>query len=266
MGEFKFINNSLNDAYLNLVGKWLKGGEEHPVCASTLSGAEKINSANASLPRRCVRLSYLSDNYKIATAPQDRPHIELVLVETEGLTGSYVCLSHRWVQPETSMASTTRSNHSDRLSGKSFDNLPTLFHDVFHASAALDIRYVWIDSLCIVQDDPADWKRESGRMSDYYQRAAFTIATTTDQTSGQGLFRMTAPPLAQLPYLDKDGVQNGSFYLSPEPRSTAWAQKYSDLVRESELLSRGWYVISRLSSTLKGYFTITDAGLIRRSP
>ncbi|KAK4445158.1 heterokaryon incompatibility protein-domain-containing protein [Podospora aff. communis PSN243] len=255
VGELKFSSNSFNNTYLKHVEKWLKNSEVHAVCASTLSGAEKINSTTASLPRRCVRLSYLSDEYKIVPAPEDRPHIELALLETKGLTGSYVCLSHRWAQPETGMASTTTSNYSDRLSGKSLDNLPPLFQDVFHVSAALGIRYVWIDSLCIVQDDAADWKRESGRMSDYYQRAAFTIATTTGQSSGQGLFGTTAPPLAQLPYVDKGGVQHGSFYLSPEPRHTAWAQTYSDLVRESDLLSRGWVVQEWLLSRRLVCFT-----------
>ncbi|KAK5651663.1 hypothetical protein OQA88_11838 [Cercophora sp. LCS_1] len=254
VGEFKFVNNSLSGAYFKHVRNWLEDGKGHPGCSSTLSGAEKINSTTAPLPRRCIRLSYPVD-YKIVATAEDRPHINLVLVETEGLTGSYVCLSHRWVQPQTSMTSTTKTNYHERLSGKYLDNLPTLFHDVFHAAAALNIYYVWIDSLCIVQDDARDWKQESVRMSDYYQRAAFTISTTSDQTSGRGLFRIDAPPLAQLPYLDKDGTQNGSFYLSPEPQNGAWAQRYSDLVRESELLSRGWVVQEWLLSRRLVCFT-----------
>ena len=41
---------------------------------------------------------------------------------------------------------------------------------------ALDIRYLWIDSLCIVQDDPADWEAEAARMKDFYAEILFTIA------------------------------------------------------------------------------------------
>ena len=46
--------------------------------------------------------------------------------------------------------------------------LPKTFRDAINITSCLRIRYLWIDSLCIVQDDKADWEREAARMAEVY--------------------------------------------------------------------------------------------------
>jgi hypothetical protein len=53
--------------------------------------------------------------------------------------------------------------------------LPPAFRDAIDISRRLDVRYLWIDSLCIIQDDQLDWQTESARMSTIYQQALLTI-------------------------------------------------------------------------------------------
>ena len=50
------------------------------------------------------------------------------------------------------------------------------------------VRYLWIDSICIVQDDKVDWARESARMCDIFQGSYLTIAATKSSDSQGGLF------------------------------------------------------------------------------
>lgn len=76
--------------------------------------------------------------------------LNLALEETAGKVGRYICLSHRWVQPDTAMSSTTTSNFSSRVSGAGFENLPHHFLQAFRIAARFGIQYVWIDSLCII--------------------------------------------------------------------------------------------------------------------
>lgn len=48
------------------------------------------------------------------------------------------------------------------------DELPCLFQDAVHMTSDLGFRYLWIDVLCIAQDDPEDWSRELPKLPDYF--------------------------------------------------------------------------------------------------
>jgi hypothetical protein len=52
----------------------------------------------------------------------------------------------------------------------------------------LHVRYLWIDSLCIIQDDTEDWRTESLRMDQVYKNALLNIAATAASDSRRGLF------------------------------------------------------------------------------
>lgn len=54
--------------------------------------------------------------------------------------------------------------------------LPKTFHDAVIITRELGVRYLWIDSLCIVQDDEDDWAREALQMSTIYANCQVMIA------------------------------------------------------------------------------------------
>jgi hypothetical protein len=58
----------------------------------------------------------------------------------------------------------------------SWESLPSAFQDAILVAFKLQIRYLWIDSLCILQDNKEDWEQEASKMADYYQNAHVTIA------------------------------------------------------------------------------------------
>lgn len=71
----------------------------------------------------------------------------------------YVALSHRWgniLQPVL----TLNANLEERMRGISIETLPATFRDAIRVTKSLGYEYIWIDSLCIVQDDKVDWERE----------------------------------------------------------------------------------------------------------
>lgn len=53
--------------------------------------------------------------------------------------------------------------------------MPKTFRDAIELTQALEFKYLWIDSLCIIQDDAKDWEIESGKMCDVYTNATLTI-------------------------------------------------------------------------------------------
>lgn len=109
------------------------------------------------------------------------------LWQSNGKRAAYVALSHTWGQKHTFM--TNRSNLRERLRGIKFQSLPKTFQDAIFMTRKLKIRYLWIDSLCILQGDTVDWNRESPKMGAVYGNAYITIAAGSalnDQTGFLG--------------------------------------------------------------------------------
>jgi len=68
------------------------------------------------------------------------------------------------------------------------ESLPKLFHDFITVAAALGARYVWIDALCIIQDDLEDWVKEAASMNLVYGNSYLTIAATAAPDPTHSLF------------------------------------------------------------------------------
>jgi len=113
-------------------------------------------------------------------------------VSGPGERGEYVALSHCWgILSETQKRSfcTSSANLESRCKwGLDFDTLPKTFQDAITVTRELGKRYIWIDSLCIVQydDDLKDWRKESGRMGSTFGDACVTIAATSAGDATQG--------------------------------------------------------------------------------
>jgi hypothetical protein len=67
-----------------------------------------------------------------------------------GVDVDYIALSHCWGENDCRM---TRSNLTAMLESIEFESLPKTFQDAITVARKLGVPYVWIDSLCIIQDD-----------------------------------------------------------------------------------------------------------------
>jgi hypothetical protein len=79
-----------------------------------------------------------------------------------------------------------RGNIRAHKSEISTSKLPLTFQHAVEIARHLSIRYLWIDSLCIIQKDSDDWERESGRMADIYRNSYITIAATSSSGPHEG--------------------------------------------------------------------------------
>ncbi|KAF5010741.1 hypothetical protein FDECE_3096 [Fusarium decemcellulare] len=89
----------------------------------------------------------------------------------------------------------------------SLDLLPATVADALSIVRSCGLHYVWVDALCIIQDDDRDYHREIPRLPSYYQNAAFVLAAASSKNDSQGLLRERAPPLQDL----------GTFRFLPRP-------------------------------------------------
>jgi hypothetical protein len=138
----------------SVIANWIKTCRvSHEACSAAKPDANE-------LPRRLLDL-------------RPREGAAVVLVETrnnaECHVEQYATLSHCW--GKTHVIQTNRQNLALRMQGVEWDHLPKTFQDAITIVRSLDIRFLWIDSLCIVQDDMLDWKEESVRMAVIYSNS-----------------------------------------------------------------------------------------------
>ncbi|EGS19885.1 putative chromosome transmission fidelity protein [Thermochaetoides thermophila DSM 1495] len=109
------------------------------------------------------------------------------LIESAGKNGRYVTLSYCWGKAK--FLKTTKDNYTRHKQGILFADLPRTFQHTIRVCRALGVRYLWIDALCIIQDDSQDWAAESVRMADVYQKSFFTLSATWGDSPDCGLFQ-----------------------------------------------------------------------------
>ncbi|KAF5845956.1 hypothetical protein GGP41_008434 [Bipolaris sorokiniana] len=111
------------------------------------------------------------------------------LVSTKGIdlySRPYIVLTHVWGGIELP-CQTTKSNIAKYYdSGIDFDSLPKTFQDAIRLTVAIGFRHLWIDSLCIIQDDTEDWQRESAKMAAIYGAGTITLSATSAENSHGG--------------------------------------------------------------------------------
>ncbi|KAK5703679.1 hypothetical protein LTR17_021903 [Elasticomyces elasticus] len=98
---------------------------------------------------------------------------DLRLVESANMFGSYLTLSHRW--GDMIPISTTKATLEKHCREIAFASLPRTFRDAITATRRLGYRYLWIDSLCIIQDDDGDWQQQCAQMRHIYSNSVLTI-------------------------------------------------------------------------------------------
>ncbi|KAF3000634.1 hypothetical protein E8E14_004758 [Neopestalotiopsis sp. 37M] len=142
-----------------------------------------------------------------------------------------------------------------------WDSLPNTFRDAIEVTRQLGVRYLWIDSLCIIQDDENDWKQESSKMVEVYQNAYLTICATGGQNDDAGLWPRVVPKLIEEVMINHEGKEYKVYFKDAEDNWASHLNWWTDYgyednrVREiSPLITRGWALQERiLSSRLLHY-------------
>ena len=169
-----------------------------------------------------------------------------VLLVSEGRRGHYVALSYCWGGPQTIM---TTHETFERFTTEVDDGVSQTLKDAIEITRVLNLRYLWIDALCIIQGGE-DFNIESLKMSQYYGNAYFTLSAGCAARSQDG-FLTSRPPAPAAPckldyYRPASGVPatspHGSVFVCLPPSHSvgplvtrAWTYQESVLTRR-ELL------------------------------
>ncbi|KAH7233736.1 heterokaryon incompatibility protein-domain-containing protein [Fusarium redolens] len=178
---------------------------------------ECLGNADSALPKRVLYVG--------------KPGVELdhpLRLYCDGGFGPYVTLSHCWggLVP----FQTTKGTLEERKSEILFSDLPQTFQDAVTITRTLEFEFLWIDSLCIVQDDSQDWATEAANMAKIYRSAILNLSAMSAENSSQGMLlrRDVSVELScdlDFSDMDKDSLQ--ITYPKPDPgdnivSSRAW--------------------------------------------
>ncbi|XEV04653.1 hypothetical protein FSHL1_009940 [Fusarium sambucinum] len=103
----------------------------------------------------------------------NKRNVQLVCSSDLDGTVDYVALSHRWetVQPLKLL----QSNLTQFRTKIKMTDLPKTYKMAITACIALQFQYMWIDSLCIIQDSEEDWQKEAATMHLVYGNSALNM-------------------------------------------------------------------------------------------
>ena len=142
-------------------------------------------------------------------------HDSLKLYVTEGAKVPFAALSYCWGAPQPMM--TTTKNISSYLSSIDILTLPKSIQDAIHVTRELGLRYLWIDSLCILQDSPDDKAKEISQMRHVFRDAFVTILAASATNCNAGFLNRETEPVERsdtIPYITPNG-ERGTMLRAP---------------------------------------------------
>ncbi|KAF9775977.1 hypothetical protein IL306_005885 [Fusarium sp. DS 682] len=216
-------------AHLDIIRRWLTVCDtKHGMC---IRDSDSLG-ANKRLPTRVIAVG--SDGDK-----------EVRLLETSPANrGEWVALSHLWGRDPRFF--TTKANLQSHFTSIHIDHLPNTFRDAVTVTRALGCPYLWIDSLCIIQDSDEDYKKGDKLMEQVYSGAYCVLGASRHPGQNAGLLEPRNPVLGVT--LRREG-DSEPFYIREN------IDDFQSHVSNGPLIRRGWTLEQRVLARRTIYFT-----------
>lgn len=229
--------------------------ESHPWCRTDQIGHLSLSRGTKGvLPREKVNFSDIPTRL-IDVGTQDSPHLKLVETADDEVTlmenvseAGFMALSYCWGGDQP--AKLLKANLQDYKKGINLPGLPKTLQEAVWVARTTGFRYLWIDSLCIRQDDEdgsgnnPDKDIELTRMASYYGRSTITLCAASAEKAVDGFLGMRkdatfdAGPIRIQLRLKEGGEPIGNVYLVQE----------SDFPPTEPTTTRGWTLQESLLS------------------
>jgi hypothetical protein len=188
-------------------------------------------------PRRLIDLDQSKDgNMLFLVETKDHPTHEIC---------NWIALSYCWGPSEVASKQfkTTRNNYEDHISGFALNKTSKVVQDTVAVIRSLQlkrkVRYIWVDAICIIQDDQDDWNTEARSMGEVYQRAYFTLRPFASASSNQKFLERAQPWSLRVPFQSTINPDIKGRYRLSAVDSSVPSQRDMRLDISSEILDAG---------------------------
>lgn len=195
--------------------------------------------AISDLPSRLLQVEHGNNLIKLVEMSS------LTLEEQENVSDAgFVSLSYCWGGDQ--LLKLVKDSLAMFKDGIARSTLPKTLQDAIFVTDSIGLSYIWIDSLCILQDDDKDKELEIARMSTYYSANSVTICAASASTCEEGFLAMRsdtyydARPF-QFPFETRDGTGSILLYMESEPLEPTTERAWT---LQETLLSRRILVFS----------------------
>jgi len=166
------------------------------------------------------------------------------LFTTRGIQGAYLALSYVWGEKQP--YKTTENNLGEYSQRINLEYLPRSIQDAIWVTKSCGQRFLWVDSLCILQDSKQDKITEISRIPQIFRDAYFTIIASRSSKVSEGFLQdcpdtITSNP--HLPILCEDGSTVGIMSVDCSP---SWKEDYDSI--KLPVNTRAWCLEERLLS------------------
>jgi hypothetical protein len=185
--------------------------------------------------------------------------------------GEYLTLSYCYGSG-TEVLKTTSENLGSHKQNIAWSTLPRTFQDAVVLTRALGFRYLWIDALCITQDDLVEKREESFKLGEIFSNSFLTIGATSASHSGEGLFQRKKQPFKIQGTNSKGAVSK--IYVREQPTHYSFKAPFDEAAHMNDwelpfntsveanlhtpLLKRAWAYAERLQSPRVLHFTKSE--------
>jgi hypothetical protein len=222
------------------------------------------HKAETFLPRRIVDLGVGSASRPRLAESPSRDSVD-----------RYATLSYCWGPSweARQQLKLTRENQEQFHEDIPVERMSPVLHDTIRVCRALEIQYIWIDALCILQGDKTDWEEQSSQMDKIFQHSYVTICAASSSSCMEGFLqrpRDSCRPSIRIPYIDETSNESyGAYSLRMTSKRKNWPVPkpqpltYSMLSSEERDLKlsawayRGWVFQERFVSSMQIIFGAT---------
>jgi hypothetical protein len=222
--------------HFEIIRQWLQlcdDKDKHPLCNAS-------NRRPKRLPTRLIDVGGEGEEYVRLweTGPSD--------------IAEYIALSHPWGKGPHFV--TNIDNLAQHKEGIKVADLPRTFRDAIITTRALKQRYLWIDSICIIQGPGGDFANEAKKMETVFSSAYCVIAASRAHSQVDGFLQ--GPEEREYVTIQKDAEP--PFYICE------MIDNFDLHVLNGHLSKRGWvlqeHVLARRTIFFTEYQTYWECG------
>jgi hypothetical protein len=144
-----------------------------------------------------------------------------------------VAFSHCWGKAKT--LKLLQGNLPQLLAGIRVSELPTSYKEAIIVCRSMGFRYIWIDSLCIIQDSRQDWQQEALTMKDVYQNSTLNLCASAAAENSEASFKSRDPTMIAPLKIVPEWADGDTHYITK-------FDMHDEEILYSPLQSRAWVV------------------------